>query len=949
MGLIVRVPPSLAGRIEQQGLCAQLLDESATGQVRVLLVQGEPGIGKTRLLRHLQAEAEQRGFRTGLGRAQEDDSRPLGAISETLRPLLRGATWEAAEYPDTVRRLAKHLLRASAEHPIVLAIDDLQWAGRLTSSLFSDVAVALIGTASGHARVLMVGAHRPPTPDTPWLEPLARLRRERAVRSLSLSGLRPVELHELVRLATGAVCSAPLLAQLAATTRGNPLLALETIEALERVDGLTVEGGVLRARSEMQYLALPSDAVGLFRTRVETIPSAQREALTIAAIVAASFSLEQLECVTEVPSADLLALVEQSLAERLLVETEEGFEFAHPALRHALSTSWSAERRRRAHLLIAQRLHARDHLETDEPEIAHHYLASHAHRLDHSVFDLIARAGVQAAAVGGWPEAVRYLDAALADEAFSSGLDLPRRALLRYQAARACLFSPDPARARVLFSQAIADYRACGDDEGWGLAVAGWARAHMAYGTPLEDGAQLVDFLENARGAGAASRADVVAQQASAFWLARSAQDAPTAALAVKLALEGEEPVSLANAHLMLGLAHLRALDPAAALAAFEAADQAAKRSDDPRVAGWGVQRIPVPLIMLGRLAEAVQIAKIASEHGRDSMDCSWPALAFTALATVDSLRGLDSAEALFAEAALHVRRSRYAAAAQVLFPELAKLRALSGRADEVADAEREWEAWARPGAARGFRLLQMARAGGSEAVRFELQQRPLSQPWRKAADFNALGHLAVAVELAAEIGAPELAEAGYAVFTDMARREIALTIAPAHLVARLAGKAAMALSRDSEAEAWFETAVKIGTAIGANPESAITKLDWATLKRRTGDPVAALSLAQAAEAEFHAMGLDGGASQATAIVRSLAPASTPPVRRHEQSPGSLSSREREVLELVVTGCTNQQIADDLVISLNTVATHVRSIFNKTGSSNRASVTRWALRNGSPT
>jgi DNA-binding NarL/FixJ family response regulator len=147
------------------------------------------------------------------------------------------------------------------------------------------------------------------------------------------------------------------------------------------------------------------------------------------------------------------------------------------------------------------------------------------------------------------------------------------------------------------------------------------------------------------------------------------------------------------------------------------------------------------------------------------------------------------------------------------------------------------------------------------------------------------------------------------------------------------------------EAEQHFEDALAMNARMGARPWLAHTQHDYATMlvtRDQPGDADKAGRFLQDALTAARALGMRALEERITARTHPAATSSPPLLTELDD----LSPRELDVLRLIVAGKSNRDIADTLCISLNTVATHVRNIFTKTGCANRTEAAAYALRQG---
>jgi DNA-binding NarL/FixJ family response regulator len=161
----------------------------------------------------------------------------------------------------------------------------------------------------------------------------------------------------------------------------------------------------------------------------------------------------------------------------------------------------------------------------------------------------------------------------------------------------------------------------------------------------------------------------------------------------------------------------------------------------------------------------------------------------------------------------------------------------------------------------------------------------------------------------------------------------------------RYLGMLAATMERWEEAAQHFEDALAMNTRMGARPWLAHTQHEYITMllaRNRPGDREEATALLNVALTTAQELGMRALEARLT-VREEQQPAPVPPL---PTTLTNLSQRELEVLRLLATGKSNQEIANALFISLNTVATHVRNILTKTGCINRTEAAAYALRHG---
>jgi DNA-binding CsgD family transcriptional regulator len=333
---------ALVGRDGEMALLTGLIKEVAHGRGSSVLIEGEPGIGKSALVRAAVAEPPAAGCQVFWGAGDElDQALPLlpfldglkvrepsaNPRRETIVRLLLGEA-SADRGTDVPMVLAEQLLALVAEQcavrPTILVIDDLQWADQASVTLWGRLA-----RSAGQVPLLLVGMMRP----VPQRDDLLALRRTvaDAVR-LELTGLSEAAVADLMAALAGGRPDGSLL-QLADGAAGNPLYVTELVAALARGSGLTITeagaAGLAGGSAPASLSAAIADRLGFAAGPV-------RDVLRAAALLGVDFAVPDLAIVLDRSVPDLIPAVDEALVAGVLAESGHGLAFRHPLIRAAL-------------------------------------------------------------------------------------------------------------------------------------------------------------------------------------------------------------------------------------------------------------------------------------------------------------------------------------------------------------------------------------------------------------------------------------------------------------------------------------------------------------------------------------------------------------------------------------------------------------------------------------
>ncbi|RMG07776.1 MAG: AAA family ATPase [Planctomycetota bacterium] len=504
--VLQRVAP-LVGREQHLAALASLLGNAASGRGGVVLLSGDAGSGKSRLMEALGRFAREASGRAVVGKCVEGARlRPLAPFADAVaeyRLQLRGLPREERRArEDCLRQRCPHVLSpapaaerrgghggahgsrqspflpaglrdrdehfrgcqdflqalAELEPVLVLGIDDLQWADEGTWELF----VRLAGAAT-RTSMLLVGAYRPREVDELGREALERLRRQDAFEA-RLDPLSAEEAQRLVRahLGVSEEDEDGVAARVVARVGGNPLHLREVLQSLVDLGSLRTDGGRWRLDAERLFdAALRAGVTDVIRSRAARLGEEAYAALARAGTVGRPFSLDLFVEVSGLrPSQALLAL-EQGRAAGLLAADAQRltWSWTHDKVREALVEGLDPETLRAAHAAVAAAIRSEDPDEV-AAELAEH-LARAGRAAEGLEYDL--KAGEQALAAFQLHDAARHFERAL--EHLDAATDPHRFAHTVALYASARRYMGDYPHVRELIERALPIAKGLGDED----------------------------------------------------------------------------------------------------------------------------------------------------------------------------------------------------------------------------------------------------------------------------------------------------------------------------------------------------------------------------------------------------------------------------------------------------------------------------------------------------
>jgi DNA-binding SARP family transcriptional activator len=511
------------GRKRELAQLVRALDDALAGEGRLVLLAGEPGIGKSRLAEELMAQARGRGARVLVGRCWEAGGAPAywpwvqslrayvrDTYPEALRTQLGAGAADVAQIvPDLRERFpdlpeppalesegarfrlfeaASSFLRNAANaRPLVLVLDDLHAADQPSLLLLQFVAREIAAS-----RLLVLCAFRDvdPTLQDPLTSALAELVREPQTAQIELGGLGQSDVAAYVELATGTEPARELVQAVHAETEGNPLFVAEVVRLLD------AEGRIAHTDA---YLRIPPGVRAVIGQRLRRLSEGCRRLLVPAAVLGREFALDTLTQLSELPRQGLLDVLDEALAERVVGDVPGSpgrLRFGHALIRDTLYDELSSARTLQLHQDAGEALEAvyAADLDSHLAELAHHFFVAAPAGVAGKAIDYARRGGDRAASQLAYEEAVRLYQMALTlvDD------DVARCELLLASGEARARAGDTPASKRS-FREAAELAERCGLAEHL-------ARAALGYGGRVmwevsRDDDHLVPLLERALGA----------------------------------------------------------------------------------------------------------------------------------------------------------------------------------------------------------------------------------------------------------------------------------------------------------------------------------------------------------------------------------------------------------------------------------------------------------------
>ena len=966
-------PGTIVGRARELEVFRAAFGRALSGRRQLVLVSGEPGIGKTRCAEALAEIAEDQGALVLWGRCREEAGSPpywpwiqilrayVAASSPDEVRLIMGSTANdfAALLPELVESsqaiqpapsvmgdthatrfrtfdaIGQFLLKAAQQVPLALVFDNLHWADSLSLALLEFISQDLT-----RGRLLLAGTFRDGEvqKNAPLLTMLGGLSRDADVERIHLAGLSQEAIGKLAELMCGKALSHSVIGTICQRTDGNPLFATELIKVLlDEGPGNTITTVLSK---------IPPGVRETIARRLARLSIRCNTLLGIASVYGRQFTARELATAAEESVSEILTGLEPAIQAGIVDSSDDiagNYQFTHALIRETIYEELPALDRLRIHARAADALVSVYSARLDPvlDRIALHYHAASALGSPDNAVLFALRAADKAVRMGAHEDALGHYDRAIET--------LERRSLMLDERL---------ARARILKGSAL---RQLGHiQSSVDVLLEAVKYVHTLGGVEL-----LVDALMSL-----AVTTRYIAQQHLIPMLNHALNLLPTA-----------DSGARAKALATRAFAYPMLTDSAGLEEAVEDALQMAGRcADTPtRCACYQLTMMALrgdPATLSRRLqfgAEHIAVAHAASSADLLAEAYYWQALNYLEFGRLDELEELlerygslgvarygvhqylagayritlsllrgewANLEALIErqlEIGTRTRRGDadgvYGAQMFALNRDLGRLHSLKPQVEQVAAQGRVWQ----PGM-----MLLYAEIGMLDEARrifIELAHQNFARVSRDDMYVTCLVFCAeTCCALRDAAHAAELYKLLSAYAGQTANHPTAVCFGAADLyLAGLAGSAGW----PERAVEHFERAIALNRSMRAWPWLVRSLLRHGTfLLSMSGETQRTLGLQQLREAERLARRI-GMTRQIEDIDRLLEARDA-----GTMSPDHLTAREVEVLRLLAIGRTNKDVSLILSISLNTVATHVRSILSKTNCANRTEAAAYAMRRG---
>ncbi len=847
-------------------LSAALSEAQRSQRGSILLITGEPGVGKTRLADEFGSYARDRGARVLSGRCPEHHGAPaFWPWVQVIREFVSGSDVEELNLGASEIEPIRHLLpnrdptqpipppdamdsenarfrffdsvtlflkEASRAQPLVLLLDDLHWADKSSLLLFQFLAREV-----GDFPILVIGTYR--DYEVADDNPLVTVVQDPLCREIPLRGIGPDEVALLAQSIAKSRVSSEIVARIHRETEGNPFFVGEIVR-------LMLTEGQLDLPAGTDKIALPRGVRQVIGKRIRDLSQPCLELLRTASVIGREFSVPLLERVSRVPVESLLETLDEARHAHVLSTTDSvqgNFRFAHALLREVLYDGLATAKRLRLHRSIAEAMENDRNADCNESnlgELAFHFFQAAAFGDAEKAIDYSRRAGDAAVRMLAFEDAIRHYERALEALNLRPGIPDSMHCEIWVKLGNACIMASEPDRARSSFLQAAELSDRIDAAEIHARACFGLSEVTFEYGR-IDD--RVLNHLES--GLAAVGDAD---SPLRARLLARLSVELchtrdhrrflPLSSESIAMARRTGDPGALAYALLKR---QWIPFDPEQAQDRLERADEVvemAYRAGDRALDLEGrIWRI-VTLVNLGDIASVDTELEIFEERARAYKQPRflWRLVRLWALRALMDGR-FEEAEALATEA-FQTGRDHAGNAAPAFWIQITQLRLQQGRSSEVlASVDKITERYPNVIPWRCALAHLYIIAGRTESARLEFERIVNTNLDELLQAPSGLISIAYLSEVAFQLKDLERASKLYALmlpYRDL-NVETGLGVAAIGSTEHYLGLLATALEHWDAADTHFTRALESNTRMGAWPWVAHTQYSYATMLKGRG------------------------------------------------------------------------------------------------------------------
>ncbi len=416
------------GRERELKLFKELLIDVKKGSARTVIIKGETGIGKTRLVYELKPIALESGFLFIEGVCKVETADPYLPFKEALSGLndmdhdekfTKFLTYDSNSEPETRSSLdalreavfydsTRMIMKLSEKKPVVIFLDDLHWADKATLDLFRYMAETF-----ENDRVLLLATYRPEEVnlDHPLVETLSRMCRKNVHMEVDLEPLDKMSTKKLIDVLTGFNTPDNFVGFMNEKTRGNPLFIKQLLKEMQDEGKVSAEKGYYA--TEDMNITVPEVVERIVHRKLSHLDRAGRQVLEFGCVLGKEFSFDILDSVSELPEMRLLDQIDILVDQAIWCEDAERdrFHFTHELVRDGVYNNIKSVRRKKLHGVVARKMAERYSGTKDRlSDIANHYMEA---GLRENALEYYVKAGEHAKSLYAHENAVQLFEKGL--------------------------------------------------------------------------------------------------------------------------------------------------------------------------------------------------------------------------------------------------------------------------------------------------------------------------------------------------------------------------------------------------------------------------------------------------------------------------------------------------------------------------------------------------------